>query len=382
MHAKILHGATDLGSTHFCADLLWGTQFRVSDPVTLVEIEGKRHLLVSSLEVERAQKQARVDEVVHLESFVSTARDMGVSPLIAFMKSKGVDTVEIPGDIQFHIGQNLAKHFSVSVCQDAMYPARVCKQPHEIAEIAAAQAAVDRALERVCTVLSEAHIDEDRIVHPSYGLNGLTSEAIRDIIESSLYQEGFLTTDTIVACGVQAADPHMRGTGFLTARQPIVLDIFPRSRTSLYFTDCTRTVFKGEPSKEMKSMYQAVYEAQAGAVEKIRVDADGHTIYEWVKKFFEEKQYPTNLSSRPVYGFIHGLGHGVGLEIHEEPRLGACHAILQEDMVVTVEPGLYYSQPIGSIPSGGVRIEDTVVVKKDSAQVLSRFPKRLEDVIL
>lgn len=382
MHAKILHGATDFGSPHFCADLLWRTQFRVPDPVTLAEIDGKRYLLASSLEVERAHKQARVDEVVHLESYAHAAKERGESALVAFLKSKDIDTVEVSGGIPFHVGEDLSNHFSVSVCREVFYPERICKQPHEIAEIASAQAAVDRALERACTVLNEARISGEYITHPSYGEGVLTSEAVRDIIEHSLYQDGFLASDTIVACGIQAADPHMRGSGPLLAYQPIVLDIFPRSRTSLYFTDCTRTVFKGEPSQEMQALYEVVYEAQAGAIEKIRAGVDGFEIYEWVKNSFEEKGYPTNLSSRPVYGFIHGLGHGVGLEIHEEPRLGSCHAELREDMVVTVEPGLYYPRPLGSIPAGGVRIEDTIVAQKDYAFVLSRFPKRLEDVIL
>lgn len=382
MHAKILHGATDLGSPHFCADLLWRAQFRVPDPVTFVEIDGKRHLLVSSLEVERAQKQARVDEVVYIESLAGNAHAQGVSPLVAFLKSKGVDTVEISGGIPFHVGDNLSKHFPVSVCRDAFYPDRLRKQPHEIAEIASAQAAVDRSLERVCTVLSEARINGEYIAHSSYGSQGLTSEILRDIIEHSLYQEGYLAVDTIVACGAQAADPHMRGSGPIRAYQPIVLDIFPRSRSSLYFTDCTRTVFKGEPSQEMKALYEAVYEAQTGATEKVIADVDGFEIYAWVKKFFEEKGYPTNVSSRPVYGFIHGLGHGVGLEIHEEPRLGSCHSELKEGMVVTIEPGLYYPQQLGSIPAGGVRIEDTVVVRANGAEVLSSFSKRLGDSIL
>lgn len=377
MRAKILYGATDFGSSHFCADLLWGTNFRVPDPVTLVEIEHKQYLLVSSLEVERAQKQARVDEVVHLESFAQASRDVGESPLIVFLKSKGVDTTEISGNIPFHIGENLAKYFSVSVCRDTMYPARARKSESEIAEIASAQAAVDHALERACTVLSEAHSDGDRIVHASYSIDGLTSEHIRVVIEHSLYQEGYIATDTIVACGVQAADPHMRGSGLLSARQPIVMDIFPRSRSSLYFTDCTRTVFKGDPSQEMKALYQAVCEAQIGAIEKISAGVDGYEIYEWVRKYFEEKNYPTNLSARPVYGFIHGLGHGVGLEIHEEPRLGSCHCILEEGMVITVEPGLYYSRPLGTIPAGGVRIEDTVIVRKEGVEILSRFSKNL-----
>jgi len=381
-HARILYGATDLGTTHFCADLLWGTDFRVPDPVTLVEIEGKRFLLVSSLEVGRAQKQARVDEVVHIESLAQEAKKQGASPLIVFLKQHGVQTVEIPGFLPHDVSAGLANHFSLNVCADLFYPERTIKKDFEIAEIAKAQAAVDHALDEVKTILFDAHIKSDYIFHRTFGDTPITSEAIRDVIEHTLYKSGCLALDTIVACGVQAADPHMRGSGPLYARQPIVLDIFPRSRTSLYFTDCTRTFFKEEPPDAMIALYEAVREAQEGALEKICAGVDGFDVYTWVREYFDKKGYPTNTSQQPVYGFIHGLGHGVGLEIHEAPRLGACHSILEEGMVVTVEPGLYYPEAQGTIPAGGVRIEDTVVVTKEGHRNLSRSPKALTEIVL
>ncbi|MBI4272890.1 aminopeptidase P family protein [Candidatus Uhrbacteria bacterium] len=380
--ARILCGSTDLGSSAFCADLLWCSAFKVPDPVTLVEIDDTRILLTSSLEVARAQKEAKVDEVVLIEEYAQRAREEGVNPLIIFLRERGVGSVMVPGSLGYDLGGKLSKHFSVNVCIEQFYPERTIKKEFEIAEIAKAQVAVDHALDEVRTILSDAHINGDYIFHRTFGDTPITSEHIRDGIEHALYKEGYLALDTIVACGVQAADPHMRGDGPLYARQPIVLDIFPRSRSSLYFTDCTRTFFKGEPSGEMIALYENVREAQEGALEKIRAGVDGFDVYTWVRENFDKKGYSTNTQAHPVHGFIHGLGHGVGLEIHEAPRLGACHAILQEGMVVTVEPGLYYPQAQGSIPAGGVRIEDTVVVTKEGNKNLSSFSKDLRSIIM
>ncbi len=380
--ARILCGSTDLGSSAFCADLLWCSAFKVSDSITLVEIDGKRILLASSLEVGRAQKEAKVDEVVLIEEYAVRAREEGVPPLVIFLRERGVKSVTVPGSFNYDLGGDLSKHFPVNICTEQFYPDRVIKKDFEIAEIAKAQAAVDHALDEVRTILSDAHIKGDYIFHHTFGDTPITSEHIRDVIEHTLYKSGYLALDTIVACGVHAADPHMRGDGPLYARQPIVVDVFPRSRSSLYFTDCTRTFFKGEPSDEMIALYETVREAQEGALGKICAGVDGFNIYTWVREYFDKKGYPTNTSQQPVYGFIHGLGHGVGLEIHEAPRLGACHAILQEGMVVTVEPGLYYPHAQGSIPAGGVRIEDTVVVTKEGHTNFSSFPKDIRNSIM
>lgn len=381
-HATILHGSTDPGGAHFCADILWATKFRVSDPVTIVEIDGKRILFASSLEVERAQKQACVDEIVHLEPLLVKAREQGIHPISLFLRERNVSALTIPGTLQYEIGAELAKHFDISVCTENVFPKRAYKDVYELGEIEHAQRAVDQTLEDVRDALSSCVIRGDHLYLFSHSQTPLTSENLRERIEHELYKKGYLASDTIVACGIQAADPHQRGSGPLLARQPIVIDIFPRSRTSLYFTDCTRTFFKGVPSDAMIALYETVREAQEGALAKIRAGIDGFDVYTWVREYFDAKGYPTNMRDRPVYGFIHGLGHGVGLEIHEAPRIGACHAILQENMVLTVEPGLYYPRAQGNIPAGGVRIEDTVLVTEGDCKNFSQCTKKAENIII
>ncbi len=317
-----------------------------------------------------------------IEKYAAKAREEGVHPLIIFLRERSVESITVPGSFSYDLGGNLSKHFPVNVCTDQFYLDRAVKKDWEIEEISKAQKAVDRALDEVRTFLQEANIKGEYLFHHSFGEQPLSSKHIRDSIEHKLYKDGFLALNTIVACGSAAADPHMLGSGPLRARQPIVFDIFPCSRDTLYYTDCTRTFFKGEPTDAIVALYETVREAQEGALEKIRSGIDGFDIYTWVQEYFDKKGYPTNTQRSPVYGFIHGLGHGVGLEIHESPRLGACHSILQEGMVVTVEPGLYYPEAQGNIPVGGVRIEDTVVVTKEGHVNLSKFPKQIKEIIL
>ncbi|MEK7077249.1 MAG: M24 family metallopeptidase, partial [Patescibacteria group bacterium] len=179
-----------------------------------------------------------------------------------------------------------------------------------------------------------------------------------------------------------AADPHCAGAGRLIARMPIVCYIFPLSLRTHYYSDETRTLFKGEPSDDIKKMYAAVYEVQAGAIGEIRAGARGREIYEWVKESFAERGFPTQVHAERIEGFIPGGGHGVGIDVHEPPRIGASDEVLEAGNVVTVEPGLYYARGRDHIPAGGIRIEDTMVVEKDGARILTRFPKDLALMIV
>src|SRR3989338_7787445 len=115
---------------------------------------------------------------------------------------------------------------------------------------------------------------------------------------------------------------HIIGRGVLSARVPIVIDIFPASLATHYYADMTRTVFKGKPAKDYVRMYEHVRKAQENAIKKIRPGADGRRIYNEVREYFSAEGYRTTIDGKRAEGFIHGLGHGVGIDIHEHPRLG------------------------------------------------------------
>jgi len=193
---------------------------------------------------------------------------------------------------------------------------------------------------------------------------------LRAEIDSTILRAGGIPTGTIVAGGDQACDPHERGFGPLYANSLIILDVFPRAAKTGYFGDMTRTVLRGRASDAQRKLWETVKAGQTFALREINAGVDGMKIHQAIQKMFSDRGYPTEVRKGKNVGFFHGTGHGLGLEIHEYPRLQK--VVLKEREIVTVEPGLYYPG------LGGVRIEDVVVVTKTGCKILSRFPKQLE----
>lgn len=366
MSAKILFDA----SVH-CADLLWVTGFFAPDPVLFVELpDGTRHLFVHELEYGRAKKQAR--KSVSIELIASREGENARTKLLKFLSDHHVRQVIVPAtfpaaDYRFL----LEEHYEVDVCAPGLlYPERRIKTSQEVRWIAEAQDATDAVFSLACARLANATVRDRKILE---GNDLLTSEEMRDFIELEFKRLGFdCPLRTIVASASQAAQPHECGHGPLYAHTPIVLDIFPRSAKTRYWSDMTRTVVKGKPRAAARRMYDAVYAAQELGLTMVRGGVNGKDIHTAIAEYFEGRGYETkrDKKGRPT-GFFHGTGHGVGLEIHEAPRIGITDAILEKNMVVTVEPGLYYPG------IGGVRIEDTVVVTAGGCRNLARSAKEL-----
>ena len=157
------------------------------------------------------------------------------------------------------------------------------------------------------------------------------------------------------------------------AHEPIILDIFPRSQKTGYFGDITRTVVRGRASETARKLYDTVWQAQKIAFKKARANVRTGDVHRAVQEFFAQSGYITGRRHGRMEGFFHGTGHGLGLEIHESPRLGAnSTGKLRPGHVVTIEPGLYYPE------IGGVRLEDVVLVTPNGSRNLTRFEKVLE----
>ncbi|MHB9010096.1 MAG: M24 family metallopeptidase, partial [Limisphaerales bacterium] len=201
----------------------------------------------------------------------------------------------------------------------------------------------------------------------------LTSERLRAVIETAIIQAGGTASHTIVAGGRQACDPHEIGHGPLKANQPIVIDIFPRSQKTGYYGDITRTFVKGKASEAVHRQYQTVRQAQEEAISRLRHGVEARSIHADIQKHFEAAGYRTSRRQDRLEGFFHGTGHGLGLEIHEPPRINATSRNrLRSGHIVTIEPGLYYRA------TGGVRLEDVVLITPSGARNLTQFEKVLE----
>ncbi len=359
--------------------------FLAPDPVICLRVAGKKYLAVSSMEYGRARREARADEVISFDELdvISLARELksGGRALAAaaagLLEKLGAvnSPVAVPPSLGVLYADELrARDLKVTPDAGLFANLRRAKTEEEASYIEKTQRAVEAACAHAVGILEEATVGEDGTL--LYGGETLTSELLRSEIDVELLRRGYAADGTITAGGAQAADPHERGHGPLKAGEPIIVDIFPVDKTSRYFADMTRTFVKGEPSPELQRMYDAVLESQEVALQMIRASVNGRDVHEKVSDVLHEAGYKTlqhdQKPGEPLQeGFIHGTGHGVGLEIHEAPRISLADEELVPGDVVTVEPGLY--EP----GVGGVRIEDLVVVTESGCRNLTQFPKEL-----
>jgi len=357
------------------ANLYYATKFLAPDPFIYLEIKRKKYLLMSDLELDRAKSQARVDEVLSVSSLMREAAKKKARPtsidLIDFLLGEHrVKEILVPGNFSFVYGELFRKKgYRLTTKPEPFFEERVFKTDEEIAKITETQRATERAVAQGIEAIRRA-----RVLNGKLYSNGklLTSEAVKKIINVKLMEFDCIAEHTIVACGKDAVDPHNQGSGPLLANESIVLDVFPRSAKTGYFADMTRTVVKGKAKPKLKKMYELVREGQEIAFERLKDGVDGSVIHNRIMSHFEKEGFRTGILEGRMQGFFHGTGHGVGLEIHEPPRVSAGRDTLRARQVVTVEPGLYY------LDAGGVRIEDMVVVTKTGNKNLTRFPKVLE----
>ncbi len=207
--------------------------------------------------------------------------------------------------------------------------------------------------------------------------NNPTSEEAHIIIDTVLERNNCRSPEGhIVASGKQSTKPHEIGSGPIETGVPIVIDIYPQSKITSYFADMSRTVCKGSPSEELQKMFDAVYSAQKLAISMIKPRVKCSDIQDSVDRLFMEKGYKTSGKGEEFQfaeGFVHGVGHGVGLNLHEKPRIGrGSNDILEEGDIVTIEPALYYSN------LGGIRLEDMVIVTANGHENITNFPKQFK----
>ncbi len=361
------------------ADVRYLTSFLAPDPFVYLKLKGQTLLLLSDLEVGRGQKEARVKQVLSLSAlqkkYKKRVKDGSVklSDMIVFLcGDAGVKQLTVPTDFPLGLARALEhKGLKLEPSKGLFVPGRLCKTAHEIKCIKAVQRANEAAMHCVQDLISLAVTrGKNRILY--VGNEVLTSERVRREIDLVLLDRDCVAEHSIIACGKHCADPHNRGSGPLYAGQSIIVDIFPRSKTSGYFADMTRTFCKDPAPEKLKKLYAAVQHAQALALKNMRAGLPVKTADQKIRTYFDKAGYKTRRAGNNLTGFFHGTGHGVGLEIHEAPSLSPRgEGKLKSGMVVTVEPGLYY-------PWGGVRLEDMALVTKTGVRNLTNFPKVLE----
>jgi Xaa-Pro aminopeptidase len=355
------------------SNMYYATRFLIYDPVVYCRIDGKNYLLLSDLDIDRGGKNAKVDEIVSWTNLKKELKQENINTtdvLNVFFKEMNAKEFIVPFDFPLEHADELRRlGYLINVKKEPFWPERETKSPQEIEHIRDCQKAIEHTLDHVTGIFKKTDIKEKKLF---YNGQPLTSEFMRLEITLDLLKQGFLAKFVTVAGGIQAIDPHNLGYGQLPADEFIVFDIFPRSLDTFYWGDMSRTFVVGTPTKEMKRQYDTVLEAQMEALDMIKEGVAGEEVHSRVCKIFEGNNYKTGLIDGRMQGFFHATGHGVGLDLHERPRLAEGEGSLKEGNVVSVEPGLYY------VATGGVRIEDLVAVTKEGIDNLNTYRKSWE----
>lgn len=368
-----------VADTENCADMLYAVGMFVPDPFIYLRANGKPCIVLSDLELDRARSQAPHCRVLSLSRLqerlrINGSKKAGLPQIIRhLLAEKQVRRVCVPDHFGFGLARQLRKlRVRVKPAGGHVFPERALKNAAEVKKISAALMMAEVGLAEGIQALKSARVDRKRrLIHNNHPL---TAEKLRAIIDTAIIQSGGLPRNTIVACGRQGCDPHERGHGLLRAHEPIIIDVFPRSQTTGYFGDITRTVVKGRASEGIRKLYHAVDQAQETAFQSLRQGAKAKDVHQRIEKYFEQEGFKTGKQRGRMNGFFHNTGHGVGLEVHESPRLSPqSRETLRAGHVVTVEPGLYYWE-LG----GGVRLEDMALVTTNGPRNLTKFEKVLE----
>lgn len=356
-------------------DLFYRTRFQIGSPVIYLETESRKTLLIGDLEYGRAGQEACVDEVISATPYEERLRAAGepvriISVLDLFLKERGIRELQVPGAFPFVLADRLrALGYELKARDEPIFPERAVKTEAELRAIAKLQGQAEAAMSLAIELLQKSEVRGDRLL-----LEGapLTSERVRLEMQKLLLDVACEAPRIIVAGGDQGVDPHSRGTGPLPAHQTIIIDVFPRSMESGYWGDMTRTVVRGRASEEVRRMYRDVRDAQDLALSRLAPGVDAKEIHEAVCAHFRERGWVNGERDGRKTGYIHSTGHGIGLDIHEAPRIGRLSTPLQAGNVLTVEPGLYYPG------IGAVRLEDVAVVTPEGHRNLNNFPRQLE----
>ena len=355
--------------------MLYATRMFVPDPFIFLEQNGKRTVVLSDLEIDRARKQAQADEILSYSQFEREVQGDAKkatafeSVLAHFLRRRGVKSAVVPASFPLGYARELERSdIQLNTTNGLFWPEREAKTEDELKLMRRALSITEKGMARAMEVLAACKARRNKRL--DWFGQVLTSELLRAEIDSAILRAGGLPANTIVAGGDQACDPHERGSGPLSADSLIIIDIFPRDAKSGYYGDMTRTVVRGRASDAQRKLWETVKEGQALGLKRMKPGVDGLAIHNEIKQLFTDRGFPTEVRDGRQVGFFHGTGHGLGLEIHEHPRLQK--TVLKKGQVLTVEPGLYYPG------LGGVRIEDVAAVTDDGIRILSRFEKRLE----
>jgi Xaa-Pro aminopeptidase len=367
-----------VGDTMRSPELRHEVPIGIGDPFVYAEKGERRFIMVNQLEAPRIREIGEY-EIVPPEELGSDdliAKGLSRAEIVLELSLRacqhfGISEAVVPREFPLEYADFLRGH-GIQLTPDRSFFAarRRSKNEAEIAGIRRAQQAAEAGMSAARDLLRRATPNGGGV-----SLDGepLTCERVKLAIAEAFVANGCAYDDFIVAHGGQGATGHDTGSGQIQANETVVIDLWPRDPESGCFADMTRTYVVGTPSDEVQEWQRLCLEALERAVEHTRPGVTGVELFRETCELFQEHGYPTPLTKKPGTildnGFFHGLGHGVGLDVHEEPVLGLTGtAELLPGDVITVEPGLYRPG------YGGCRLEDLLLVTEDGVENLTDFP--------
>jgi len=351
------------------ADMRYLTHFTTSDPFVFFKKPGDPGvIIISQMELGRASREASAAVMTRtqagLPDILKKEKDpyRATAMMIAGQVGK---KILVPPNFPIALANSLNKYCTILVDNGTVQSMRAKKSRDEILLMKNVQKVTEKAMERAISLIRSASVKKGILYLDK---TPLTAEFVKFSMHSLLLQHGCNAVDTIVSCGEDTSIPHITGSGPLKSDEPIVIDLFPVNEISGYYADMTRTVVRGEPSPEILEMYNTLRKAKHLGISLVRKGASGADIHQEVVDFFKDHGYEST-----TRGFVHNLGHGVGLQVHELPTVGPAGKALLSGNVITIEPGLYYPG------IGGVRLEDIGVVTAKGFENFTEFP---EDLII
>jgi Xaa-Pro aminopeptidase len=350
----------------------------IPDEFLYAEIGDRRTVVLHSLEIPRVRTDAPGLEIIPLEQlgadelFAQGLQGWEIELEIALRACRelGLDQATVPPTFPLaHADHLRANGIEIVVGRDLFNNRRRSKNETELGGIRKAQRACEAALDASRELLRRATANDGGLE-----VNGepLTCERLKRVIEDVFADHEVEGGDMIVSHGPQTAVGHDSGSGQIAPNEPIVFDLYPRDKATACYADMTRTYVVGEPSDELQEWYRLVKDALDSSTAEVKPGVNGRKLFEQVCERFHQAGYKTQLHKEPGEvledGFFHGLGHGVGLEVHELPVMSRTGHELVPGDVITIEPGLYRSG------YGGVRLEDLVLVTKDGYEVITDYP--------
>jgi Xaa-Pro aminopeptidase len=351
----------------------------IPDPFLYIERNGNRLVLVSALELERvtaAGLDAVSPERYGIDDLLRDGMRMQDAMLevqTRAVQALGLASAVVPPSFPLELADHLrANGIDVAVDRDLFEGRRRRKTGVELEGLRRAQHAVEAALDVARDMLRRAETNGTLVLDGA----PLTSERIRAEIEQVFNAHDVVAEHLIVAHGPQTSIGHEDGSGAILPDEPIVFDLFPKDRETGVYTDMTRTYVVGTPSDEVREYHRLAKEALDRVVAAAKPGVNGRELMQITCDLFAEHGYPTQLTKKPgevlTSGFFHGLGHGVGLEVHEPPAMSRSGDDLVVGDVIAIEPGLYRAG------MGGVRLEDVAIVTEDGLDVVTDYPYELE----